>query len=138
MFHSFYNVFIPMIWIPTFQTYLPITFLQFSIPLFCLYIHIFFLQFFLVLCQSLSFASLSPLTGYVTASAAAAATHTACSLVGFQANKSGQCWFVMREKHCWLADKPWLKPTSEQAGSDRVIYMQRKLRYHHVLVLVNS
>ena len=21
----------------------------------------------------------------------------------------------MREKHCWLADKPWLKPTSEQA-----------------------
>ena len=21
----------------------------------------------------------------------------------------------MRGKHCWLADKPWLKPTSEQA-----------------------
>ena len=40
--------------------------------------------------------------------------HLACSLVGFWTDKSDWCWFVVREKHCWLADKPWLKPTSEQ------------------------
>ena len=40
----------------------------------------------------------------------------AYSLVGFWANKSGWCWFIVRGKHCWLADKPWLKPTSEQAA----------------------
>ena len=42
--------------------------------------------------------------------------YSACSLVGFWADKPGWCWFVMREKHCWLADKPWLNPTSKQAG----------------------
>jgi len=42
---------------------------------------------------------------------------TACSLVGFWANKSDWCWFVVRGKHCWLSDKPWLKPTSEQADN---------------------
>ena len=26
------------------------------------------------------------------------------------------CWFVVRDKHCWLADKLWLKPTSEHAS----------------------
>ena len=36
-------------------------------------------------------------------------------LVGFSADKFGWCWFVVREKYCWLVDKPWLKPTSEQA-----------------------
>jgi len=41
---------------------------------------------------------------------------SACSLVGFWADKPGWCWFVVRGKHCWLADKPWLKPTSEQPG----------------------
>jgi len=43
------------------------------------------------------------------------ATQSACSLVGFWADKPGRCWFVVREKHCWLADKPWLKPTNEHA-----------------------
>jgi len=37
------------------------------------------------------------------------------SIVGFWADKPGWCWFVMRKKYCWLADKPWLKPTGEQA-----------------------
>jgi len=41
--------------------------------------------------------------------------YSACLLVGFWADKPGWCWFVVREKHCWLIDKPWLKPTSEQA-----------------------
>jgi len=27
---------------------------------------------------------------------------------------AGGCWFGVREKHCWLADLGWLKPTSEQ------------------------
>ena len=36
----------------------------------------------------------------------------ACSLVSFWADKPGWCWFVMREKYCIMADKPWLKPTS--------------------------
>ena len=44
-------------------------------------------------------------------------TYSACSLVGFWNDKPGWCWFVVREKHCWLADKPWLKPTSEQTDS---------------------
>jgi len=30
----------------------------------------------------------------------------------FLADKSGWCWFVVRGKHCWLADKHWLKPSS--------------------------
>ena len=30
--------------------------------------------------------------------------YTACSLVGFWADKSGWCWFVVREKHCTIAD----------------------------------
>ena len=42
-------------------------------------------------------------------------TLTTCSLIGFWADKPGWCWFVVRGKHCWLADKPWLKPTSEHA-----------------------
>jgi len=42
-------------------------------------------------------------------------TYSACSLVGFWADKLGWCWFVVRGKHYWLANKPWLKPTSEQA-----------------------
>ena len=41
--------------------------------------------------------------------------YTACSLVDFQADKSGWCWFVVREKHCWPTDKIWLKSTSEHA-----------------------
>jgi len=28
---------------------------------------------------------------------------------------AGWCWFVVREKHCWLAGLGWLKPTNEQA-----------------------
>ena len=44
-------------------------------------------------------------------------TLPACSLVGFWADKPSWCWFAVRGKHCWLADKPWLKPTSEQAGT---------------------
>jgi len=36
-------------------------------------------------------------------------------MVGFWDDKLGWCCFVVRGKHCWLADKPWLKPTSEQA-----------------------
>jgi len=40
-------------------------------------------------------------------------TQLACSLVDFWADKPGWCWFVVKEKHCWLADKSWLKPTSE-------------------------
>ena len=42
-------------------------------------------------------------------------SQSACLLVGFWADKSGWCWFVVRGKHCWLADKPWLKPINEQA-----------------------
>jgi len=30
---------------------------------------------------------------------------------------AGWCWFIVREKHCWLAGLGWLKPTSEQAES---------------------
>jgi len=41
--------------------------------------------------------------------------HSTYSLVGFWADKPGWCWFVVRGKHYWLADKPWLKPTSEHA-----------------------
>ena len=41
--------------------------------------------------------------------------YIACSLVGFWTDKPGWCWFVVRGKHCWLVDKPWLKPISEQA-----------------------
>ena len=44
----------------------------------------------------------------------------ACSLVGFWADKSGWCWFLVRGKHCQLADKPWLKPTSEQAEEEKL------------------
>jgi len=40
---------------------------------------------------------------------------TACSLVGLWADKPRWCWFVVRGKHGWLTDKPWLKPTSEHA-----------------------
>jgi len=39
----------------------------------------------------------------------------ACSLVGFWVDKPGWCWFAVRGKHCIMADKSWLKPTSEQA-----------------------
>ena len=46
---------------------------------------------------------------------------SACSLVGFWANKLGWCWFVVREKHYWLVDKSWLKPTSEQAEDQEII-----------------
>ena len=42
--------------------------------------------------------------------------YSACSLVGFWADEFGWCWFIVRGKHCWLTDKPWLKPTSEQAA----------------------
>jgi len=41
--------------------------------------------------------------------------YAACSLVGFWADKPDWCWFVVREKYCIMIDKPWLKPTSEQA-----------------------
>jgi len=41
---------------------------------------------------------------------------SAWSLVGFWADKPGWCWIVVRGKYCTMADKPWLKPTSEQAG----------------------
>jgi len=37
-----------------------------------------------------------------------------CSLVGFWVDKSGWCWFIMREKYYWLTDKFWLKPTRER------------------------
>jgi len=40
---------------------------------------------------------------------------SAWSLVGFWADKPGWCWIVVRGKYCTMADKPWLKPTSEQA-----------------------
>ena len=43
------------------------------------------------------------------------------------------CWFVVREKYCWLAGLGWLKPTSEQAdwwscpdGHLTVFYMEPK------------
>ena len=26
---------------------------------------------------------------------------------------TGWCWFIVREKHCWLASLGWLKPTNE-------------------------
>jgi len=45
----------------------------------------------------------------------------ACSLVGFWADKPGWCWFIVREKHCWLTDKPWLKSTSEQVVCSNTI-----------------
>jgi len=45
----------------------------------------------------------------------------ACWLVGFWADKPGWCWFVVREKHCWLVDKSWLKLTSKHAG-----YLKKK------------
>jgi len=38
------------------------------------------------------------------------------ALVGFWADKPSWCWFVVRGRHCWVADKPWLKPTDEQTG----------------------
>ena len=47
---------------------------------------------------------------------------SACSLVGFWADKPCWCWFVVRGKHCWLVDKPWLKPTSEHAEYGERIY----------------
>ena len=31
-------------------------------------------------------------------------------------DKSGWCWFIVRGKYCIMANKPWLKPTSEQAA----------------------
>ena len=30
---------------------------------------------------------------------------------------ASSCWFIVREKHCWLAGLGWLKPTSEQAAT---------------------
>ena len=27
---------------------------------------------------------------------------------------TGWCWFIVREKYCWLTGLDWLKPTSEQ------------------------
>jgi len=56
-------------------------------------------------------------------------TNSACSLVGFWADRPGWCWFVVREKHCWLVDKPWLKPTSEQADyfSTQNLFTNQKL-----------
>ena len=39
---------------------------------------------------------------------------SACSLVGFWADKSGWCWFVVRGKYYTMTDKSWLKPTNEQ------------------------
>ena len=32
---------------------------------------------------------------------------------------AGWCWFIVREKHCWLVDFSWLKPTSEQGAKLR-------------------
>ena len=45
----------------------------------------------------------------------------ACSLVDLWADKPGWCWFVVREKYYWLADKPWLKPISEQAENQHTL-----------------
>ena len=41
--------------------------------------------------------------------------YLARSLISFWADKPGWYWFVVRGKHCIMTDKPWLKPTSEQA-----------------------
>jgi len=35
---------------------------------------------------------------------------------------AGWCWFVVREKHCWLVGLGWLKPTSER-GDGLVVYL---------------
>jgi len=51
---------------------------------------------------------------------------SACSLVGFWANKLDWCWFVVRGKHYWLADKPWLKPINEQAACLETKYLRCK------------
>ena len=51
--------------------------------------------------------------------------HLAYSLVGFWTDKSGWCWFVVREKHGTMTDKPWLKPTSEQADCDHKIRVNK-------------
>ena len=62
-------------------------------------------------------------------------------------DKPGCCWFVGRGKHCTMADKPWLKPTSEHAVSARcgvylvvVIVMVGKQLSMYVkhLVLISS
>ena len=50
---------------------------------------------------------------------------SACSLVGFWADKPGWYWFVVRGKHCCLADKHWLKPTSEQVESLEFVMMRK-------------
>jgi len=46
--------------------------------------------------------------------------YTACSLVGFWADKPGLYWFAVRGKYGTMADKFWLKPTSEQADMLRL------------------
>ena len=41
----------------------------------------------------------------------------ACSLVDFWTDKVGWCWFIVKEKYCWLTDKFWLKPINKQAAN---------------------
>jgi len=46
-------------------------------------------------------------------------TDPVCSRVGSWADKSDWYWFIMRKEYCWLADKSWLKPTSEHIPERR-------------------
>jgi len=41
---------------------------------------------------------------------------------------AGWCWFIVREKHCWLAGLGWLKSTSEQADdlSKQVVLVRKQ------------
>ena len=43
----------------------------------------------------------------------------AYSLIGFWVNKLGWCWFVVKEKYCWLTDKSWLKPSNDERQTMR-------------------
>jgi len=51
---------------------------------------------------------------------------------------AGWCWFIVREKHCWLAGLGWLKPTSEQAENSNKIQaaLALKTRAEHILLMV--
>jgi len=55
---------------------------------------------------------------------------TACLLVSFWTDKSDWCWFVVKGKHCWLADKSWLKPISEHADKS-YFFSQRTVFFSH-------
>jgi len=45
---------------------------------------------------------------------------------------AGWCWFIVREKHCWLTDLGWLKPTNEQAKYVNTILKVRKINYYRL------